>query len=91
MSKCEFWKTSLVYWGHIVGGGELNIDPSKFEFIVNWPKPNNLIEVRSFLGATQYWIKFMANFSLIVAPLHSLKSVKHSFSGEFSSKNRLMH
>ena len=31
MSKCEFGKTSLVYLGHIVGGGELRIDPSKVE------------------------------------------------------------
>ena len=29
MSKCEFGKTSLVYLGHIVGGGELKIDHSK--------------------------------------------------------------
>jgi len=41
MSKCEFWKTSLVYLGHIVGGGELKIDLSKVDVIVNWPKPNN--------------------------------------------------
>lgn len=27
MSKCEFGNTSLVYLEHIVGGGELNIDP----------------------------------------------------------------
>ena len=33
MSKCEFGKTSLVYLGHIVGGGELRIDPSKVEAI----------------------------------------------------------
>ena len=29
MSKCEFGKTFLVYLGHIVGEGELKIDPSK--------------------------------------------------------------
>ena len=39
MSKCEFGKTSLVYLGQIVGGGELRIDPSKVEAIVNWPTP----------------------------------------------------
>ena len=48
MSKCEFGKISLVYLGHIVGGGELKIDLSKVDFIVNWPKPNNVIQIRSF-------------------------------------------
>jgi hypothetical protein len=79
MSKCEFGKTSLVYLGHIVGGGELKIDPSKVEVILNWPKPNTVTEVRSFLGATQYWRKFIANFSSIAAPLHALTSVKKVF------------
>ena len=42
MSKCEFGKTSLVYLGHIVGGGALRIDPSKVEAIVNWPTPKSI-------------------------------------------------
>jgi hypothetical protein len=50
MSKCEFGKTSLVYLGYIVGNGQLKIDPSKVEVIVNWPKPNTATKVRSFLG-----------------------------------------
>ena len=54
MSKCEFLKTSLVYLGYILGGGELKIDPSKVEVIVNWPKPDNVTNVRIFLGETQY-------------------------------------
>ena len=79
MSKCEFRKTSLVYLGHIVGGGELRIDPSKVEAIVNWPTPKSITEARSFLGATQYWKKFIANFSSIAAPMHAVKSVKKGF------------
>ena len=35
MSKCDFGKTYLMYLGHIVGGGELKIDPSKVDFILN--------------------------------------------------------
>ena len=79
LSKCEFGRTSLNYLGYIVGGGELKIDPSKVEVIVNWPKPNTATEVRSFLGVAQYWRKFIANFSLIAAPLHALKSLKQVF------------
>ena len=79
MLKCEFGKTSLVYLGYIVGGGELKIDPSKVEVIVNWPKPNNVTDVRSFLGAAQYWRKFIANFSFIASPLHALTSLNKVF------------
>ena len=51
LSKCEFGKTALVYLGHIVGGGQLKIDPSKIDVIVNWPETKSLTEIRSFLGA----------------------------------------
>jgi len=48
MSKCKFGKTCLVYLGHIVGRGELKIDPSKVDVIVNWPRPKTITKVRSF-------------------------------------------
>jgi hypothetical protein len=59
LSKCEFGKIALVYIGHIVGGGELKIDPSKIDVIVNWPKTKSVTEIQSFLGAVQYWRRFI--------------------------------
>ena len=82
MSKCEFGKTYLVYLGYIVGGGELKIDPSKVEVILNWPKPNNVAGVRIFLGASQYWMNFIVSFSFIPSPLHDLISVNKVFQWE---------
>lgn len=79
MLKCEFGKTSLVFLGHIVGGGELKINLSKVEVIMNWPKPNIVTKVIRFLGATKYWRKFIANFSSIATPLHALTSFKKLF------------
>jgi hypothetical protein len=79
MSKCEFGNTSLVYLGHIVGGGEFKIYPSKVKFILDWPKTNNVTKVRSFFGVAQYWRNFIANFSSIVAPLHEVESIKKVF------------
>ena len=65
--------------GHIVGGGELKINPSKVAVIINWPKPKSATEVRSFLGAAQYWRKFISNFSSIAAPLHALIGLNKVF------------
>ena len=79
MSKCEFAKTYLVYLGHIIGGGHLRVDPSKVVVIVNQPRPNTITEIRSFLGAVQYWRKFISGFSSIAAPLHALTSIKEIF------------
>ena len=72
LSKCEFGKTSLNYLGHIVGGGELKIVPSKVAVIVKWPKPKSSTKVRSFLGIEKYWRKFISKFSSIASPLHAL-------------------
>jgi hypothetical protein len=44
LSKCEFGKTALVYLGHIVGGGQLKIDPSKIDVIINWTEPTTVTE-----------------------------------------------
>jgi hypothetical protein len=46
---------------------------------VRWPKSTTATEVRSFLGAVQYWRKFIANLSFIASPLHALTSVKQVF------------
>ena len=45
LSKCEFGKTTLVYLGHIVGGGQLKINHSKVDVIINWPEPKSITEV----------------------------------------------
>ena len=79
LSTCEFGKTSLNYLGYIVGGGKLKIDPTKINVIVMWPRPKNVMEVRSFLGAIQYWRNFISHFSFIASPLHALTSPKVSF------------
>jgi hypothetical protein len=59
LSKCEFGKTALVYLGHIVGGGQLKIDPSKIDVIVNWPNPKSVTKIQIFLGVVQYWRRFI--------------------------------
>jgi hypothetical protein len=39
-----------VYFGYLIDGGELKIDPAKMEAIVKWLVPTNFIEFRIFVG-----------------------------------------
>src|SRR5438128_7419897 len=49
-SKCEFWLQEVVFLGHIIIEKGVAVDPSKVEAVLNWKRPTNMSEVRSFLG-----------------------------------------
>jgi hypothetical protein len=61
-----------MYFVYVIGGGELNIYPTNMEAIMNWTIPTNFTEVRIFVGVAQYLWKFIASFSVVVAPLHTI-------------------
>lgn len=47
-------------------------DPAKVEAIKKFKQPNNVQELRSFLGMVTYCGMFVKNFSTIAAPLRKL-------------------
>jgi len=51
-------------------------NPEKIKAIVNWPRPKNLHEVRSFLGISGYYRRFVAGYADMAKPLHVL-TAKH--------------
>ena len=71
-SKCNFFKQSISYLGHIVSKDGIATDPSKVEDVKKWPKPKTLNDLRSFLGFVGYYRKFIKNFSSIAKPLNDL-------------------
>lgn len=48
------------------------VDPQKIEAVVNWRRPQNIKEVRSFLGLAGYYRRFVEGFSTFAQPLTSL-------------------
>jgi hypothetical protein len=50
----------------------IRVDPTKIEVILNLPTPHTQNKVRSFLGASGYYRRFMPNFSKTVVPSHAL-------------------
>lgn len=71
-SKCEFFKTSVRYLGHIVSQSGVKTDPDKLLALTSWPEPKNIKELRSFLGFTGYYRRFIKDYARIVKPLNDL-------------------
>ncbi|KAL0400337.1 UNVERIFIED_CONTAM: Retrovirus-related Pol polyprotein from transposon.6 [Sesamum radiatum] len=72
LSKCIFWVNQVVFLGHIICGDGVMPDPSKVKAIMEWRVPKNATEVRSFLGLTGYYRRFVEGFSIIADPLTKL-------------------
>ncbi len=70
--KCRFFQTSVKYLGHIVSKHGVETDPEKIEAIKTWPCPKNLKELRSFLGFSGYYRRFIKDYAQIVKPLNEL-------------------
>lgn len=63
MKKCRFFKPSVKYLGHVVSENGISTDEDKIKCIVNWKIPENVKEVKSFLGFAGYYRRFIRHFS----------------------------
>jgi predicted aspartyl protease len=67
--KCELFAEQLHYLGHIVSKQGIAVDASKTKVVQEWPEPQNVKELQSFLGLTNYFRKFVYRYSHIARPL----------------------
>ena len=71
-SKCEFFKDSVTYLGHIVSSRGIETDPEKLKALSDWPVPHDVKSLRTFLGFTGYYRRFVKDYSKVVKPLNDL-------------------
>jgi hypothetical protein len=70
--KCEFGVTELDFLGHRITQEGLKMDDHKVKAILDWEPPKLVPALRSFLGLTSYYSKFIKNFAKIVTSLINL-------------------
>ena len=77
-SKCKFFKSPVRYLGHVVSEQGVQTDPDNREALASWPEPSSIKELRSFLGFTGYYRRFIKDYARIVKPLNDLLIGHHT-------------
>ena len=71
-SKCEFFHDKIEFCGHEISQDGLHKSQKKIGAVVNAPHPENVSQVRSFIGLINYYQHFLPNLSTLLQPLNKL-------------------
>lgn len=79
LPKCDFFKDEIEYLGNIITAKGHRPDPKKIAAVIDAPIPENLTQLRSFLGMVNVYRKFLPALAEKAAPLYALekKDVKY--------------
>ena len=84
LDKTRLFCKEVRFMGHILSEEGVRTDPEKIQAIQTIPVPQNVKELRSFLGLANYYRKFIANYADIAESLTALtkKGVKYVIDGK---------
>ena len=77
--KCNFLKRHVQYLGHLISGKGIEPVPEKLSALKDMPIPRDVKAVRTFLGFTGYYRKFIPRYSDIARPLTELTKKDNEF------------
>ena len=77
--KCLFAATRMSFLGHVVENGTIVADPEKTKAVSEMKPPQNVHEVRRFVGFANYFRRYLQGFSTMALPLHKLTHKHASF------------
>ena len=76
-SKCEFGLQEVLFLGHRVNGRSIVPYPTKIDAVRAWQPPSSVKEVRQFLGFTNYFRRYIDDYTDISTALEELTG-KHA-------------
>ena len=75
--KCKFSVESVKFLGQYVDANGIRSDPDKVKAIQEMPAPQNVSDVRRFMGMVNHLGKFIPNLAELTEPLRNLLSKKN--------------
>lgn len=72
LEKCLFSQSRLQYLGQIIDSDGIRKDPSKIKAITDMAEPQNIADLRRFLGLVNHLMKFCPNLAETTKPLRDL-------------------
>ena len=87
LSKCKFGLAAVKFLGHIVTADKIGVDHEKISTIQDWPLPQCLMQMRSILGLSIYYRRFIEGFGKIAAPFTKMLENNRPFMWEDDAKN----
>ena len=77
--KCAIVCKEVTYLGYIVSAEGIRTDPKKVQAVQEFPTPSNVTQLRSFIGLTSYYRRFIRNYTRVAGPLHALTGKNRTF------------
>ncbi|KAI7909406.1 hypothetical protein M0657_011852 [Pyricularia oryzae] len=70
--KCLFHSKQINFLGYIIAPGEIRMEKSKIQAVKEWPQPQNVRDVRAFLGFVNFYRRFIKGYGAIATPLTNM-------------------
>lgn len=84
--KCSFLQTKIDYLGYKISAAGMRPGSAKIQSVADFPLPQNVHNVRQFLGLVSFFRKFIQSFAQIAYPLTKL--LKKNVTWEWTTEQK---
>lgn len=77
--KCKYLRPELEYLGHVITADGVKPNPKKIKAVLDFPKHRSATNIKSFLGLSGHYRKFIKDYSTIAKPLTELTKINQEY------------
>lgn len=79
LQKASFCTTKVSFLGNVISNNKISIDPDRTVAIRNFKTPTTARQVSQFLGAVNFFSKFLNGYASLAQPLNELRKKRVKF------------